>query len=155
MKKRLSFEPAAIHDQVGRKGAGVLLLCLRSKRILLGKRGTDCASPLTWAPFGGMVEDGEDPAVAALRELHEEAGVLLRSTVTATPVYVNRDLKTGFEFHTFVATCQSEPVVTINHESSGYGWFFPYSEDMPQPLHPGFAELLLSPLVQSTLRVLL
>ena len=44
------------------------------KPILLGQRSRNVRSPLTWAPLGGWVEPGEEPAIAARREFTEESG---------------------------------------------------------------------------------
>jgi len=149
-----SCETAAIHDQVNRSGAGVLLLCTSSRRILLGKRGPDCANALTWAPFGGMVEPHENPHEGALRELYEEAGI--RTTLfSRSPIYVNEDIATGFRFYTFLGLCAREPQVMLNEESSGYGWFKPYTADMPAPQHPGFAEAIQSAAVRAWLEPVL
>lgn len=140
-----SSETAAIHDQKNQKGAGVLLYCSVTKRMLLGRRGMDCSSPETWAPFGGMVDPGEVPYGAALREVWEEAGVRIipgTKGLITDPVYVNRDEATGFEFYTYLCVLNIEPQVTINDESSGYCWF--RFDDLPEKLHPGFKELLES-----------
>ena len=62
-----------------RQGAGVLAVARRTslypgKPILLGKRSRNVRSPLTWAPLGGWIEPGEEPATAARREFTEESG---------------------------------------------------------------------------------
>lgn len=62
-----------------RQGAGLLAVARRtslypSKPILLGQRSPNVRSPLTWAPLGGWIESGEEPAVAARREFAEESG---------------------------------------------------------------------------------
>lgn len=54
--------------------ACVGIVCLRGAEVLLIRRG---AGPLAgaWSIPGGRIEWGETAAAAALRELHEEAGV--------------------------------------------------------------------------------
>lgn len=150
---RGSAELAAIHDLNGRKGAGVLVICTSLKRVLLGKRGPDGASPGTWAPFGGMVELS-DPSVifGAFRELGEEAGVFYDVTnpgVLQSPLYVTHDDTTGFEFHTFAILVDGCPDVSINQESIGYGWF--NLTDLPSDLHPGAYEMFSDPIVRGVL----
>ncbi|MFC9918671.1 NUDIX hydrolase [Agromyces binzhouensis] len=50
---------------------GVTAVILRDGRVLLGRRSdTGALTPIT-----GIVDPGEEPAVAAAREAHEEAGV--------------------------------------------------------------------------------
>jgi len=58
----------------GKAGAGVLFICTKTKRILLGKRSEKCSEPHTWANFGGKIEAGETPEEGAKREVKEEAG---------------------------------------------------------------------------------
>lgn len=63
----------------GRHGAGLLAVARRTslfpgKPILLGQRSRNVRSPLTWAPLGGWIEPGEEPAVAGRREFAEESG---------------------------------------------------------------------------------
>jgi len=62
-----------------RQGAGLLAVARRTslhpgKPILLGQRSRNVRSPLTWAPLGGWIEPGEEPATAARREFAEESG---------------------------------------------------------------------------------
>ncbi|WP_353813649.1 NUDIX hydrolase [Agromyces sp. SYSU T00266] len=53
---------------------GVTAVILREGRVLLGRRSdTGALTPIT-----GIVDPGEEPAVAAAREAHEEAGVRIR-----------------------------------------------------------------------------
>ena len=139
-----SAEFSAIHDTNNARGAGVIVICTSTKRILLGKRGLLGSNPETWAPFGGMVDDTDTSEnMAARRELHEEAGLFLaEDQVSNLPVYVNYG-SNGFRFFTFAAFLNYEPQVTINEESSGYAWFR-INEIGDLPLHPGFKELVLS-----------
>lgn len=55
--------------------AGVTAVILRDERVLLGRRSDNGA--LT--PITGIVDPGEEPADAAVREALEEAGVAVRA----------------------------------------------------------------------------
>ena len=54
--------------------AGVTAVIVRGDEMLLGRRSDNGA--LT--PVTGIVDPGEEPADAACREAHEEAGVVIR-----------------------------------------------------------------------------
>ena len=51
--------------------SGVTAVVLRGDEILLVRRADNGA----WTPVTGIIDPGEEPAVAALREVEEEAGV--------------------------------------------------------------------------------
>lgn len=132
----------------GKKGAGVLILCPSTSRFLIGKRGPKGSFPHTWAPFGGMVEDGEDIPVAAIRELYEEANVSVTESqfVSSIPTYIDVIPQAGFEFITYTAVVPNElpGVVHLNPESSGYQWAT-HSELLSlRDAHPGFRRLMRS-----------
>jgi 8-oxo-dGTP pyrophosphatase MutT (NUDIX family) len=143
--RRRSKEVSALHDLNNRQGAGVLLICTKTRRMLLAKRGLAGAFPSTWAPFGGMVEPGEATIVGALREVQEEAGIgigINDDGLIRDPIYV--DKQGSFAFFTFAYLCDFEPQVELNDESAGYGWFT-LDEAKTLPLHPGMTRLLESP----------
>lgn len=51
---------------------------LHDDKILIVRRSkTDTRRPLQWDLPGGMVEEGEDPNLAAAREIEEEAGIIV------------------------------------------------------------------------------
>ncbi len=59
-----------------RNGAGVFLYV--GDQVLLQWRTRDAPIyPSFWNCFGGIIEDGETPEEAALREIEEEIGVTL------------------------------------------------------------------------------
>lgn len=51
---------------------GVTAVVVRDHEVLLVRRADDCQ----WTPVTGIVDPGEEPAVAAAREVLEEAGVV-------------------------------------------------------------------------------
>ena len=72
---------------------GVTAVVLRDDEVLLVRRSDD----LTWTPVTGIVDPGEQPAVAASREVAEETGVqvevdrLAWVNATSLVVHVNGD----------------------------------------------------------------
>src|SRR5688500_7576146 len=71
------------HHQPTRKNTiTVVLLCPGSHTVLLLRRSPSAFSyhdpyEFFWELVGGQVEEGEEPAVAALREIEEETGLIL------------------------------------------------------------------------------
>ena len=54
---------------------GVTAVVFRDERVLLGRRSDNGA----WQPVSGIVDPGEEPADAAVRECREEAGIIVRA----------------------------------------------------------------------------
>jgi 8-oxo-dGTP pyrophosphatase MutT (NUDIX family) len=81
-----------------------------------------------WTPVTGIVDPGEQPAVAARREVLEETGVVVRvdrlASVQALPrtTHVNGDLATYLD-HTFACSHESGDPVVGDEESLAVGWF--------------------------------
>jgi 8-oxo-dGTP diphosphatase len=71
---------------------------------------------------GGMVEDGETMLEAMLREVYEEAGVVLEGEI-AEEVYSGTKYSTyGTHDVLFVANVSERPTITISWEHSSYEW---------------------------------
>jgi len=54
---------------------GVTAIVFRDEKVLLGRR----ADNGSWQPVSGIVDPGEEPADAAVRECLEEAGMVVRA----------------------------------------------------------------------------
>lgn len=91
----------ALREQIGHHPLwlpGVTAVVLRDgprgPQVLLVRRADNGA----WTPVTGIVDPGEEPAVAAAREVREEAGVVARAerlasvSVTDTVTYANGDV---------------------------------------------------------------
>lgn len=95
-----------------------------------------------------MVEDGEDIPVAAIRELHEEADVVIEEAnfVSSIPTYIDVIPQAGFEFITYSAVVPDELPggVRLNAESSGYQWATHSELISLRDAHPGFRRLMRS-----------
>jgi len=85
LRERIGHDPLPL--------VGATAVVFRDQKVLLGKRADNGA----WQTIAGIVEPGEEPADAAVRECLEEAGVVVRvdrlALVQQLPriTYVNGD----------------------------------------------------------------
>lgn len=71
---------------------------------------------------GGLAEDGETMLEAMLREVYEEAGVVIEAEI-AEEVYSGTEYSTyGTHDVLFVANVAERPTITISWEHSSYEW---------------------------------
>ena len=114
-------EPETDEKPIVRQRIGSYAL-VTSERGLLGTVNSSVTgAPGTWALPGGGIDDGESPADAVVREVHEESGqdiVLSRLLALDSDHWVGRSTTGVLEnFHSlriiYAATCKtpSEPVV--------------------------------------------
>lgn len=105
-------------------------------RLLLGQRSDD----RSWAVVSGVLEPGEQPAVAVVREVLEETGVRVAvralTSVHADPpvTYPNGDVAQYLDLTFWCVPedgVETEAVVG-DDESLAVGWFEPSS--LPEPL---------------------
>ncbi|GAA2042318.1 NUDIX domain-containing protein [Agromyces tropicus] len=105
---------------------GVTAVILREGRVLLGRRSdTGALTPIT-----GIVDPGEEPAVAAAREAHEEADVRIRvdrlAWVHQVPrvTYANGDRADYLDL-TFRCTWLTGEPFAADGEMTDLGWHHP------------------------------
>ena len=125
-------------------GAGALVYCKATSKILLALRSEHCDAPNTWCCFGGGVERGETIEQGIVREFKEEFSVNLSAPLY--PLYVNvicdEDGRPVFEYRNYLAIVDQPFSGKLNNEHSDWGWFS--GRDLPQPLHPEFKKALAS-----------
>lgn len=104
--------------------AGVTAVIIRGDEVLLGRRSDNGA--LT--PITGIIDPGEEPAVAAAREALEEAGVVIRADrltwVHQIPrvTYSNGDQSDYLDL-TFRCTWVSGEPYPVDGEMTEVGWY--------------------------------
>jgi 8-oxo-dGTP pyrophosphatase MutT (NUDIX family) len=109
---------------------GVTAVVRRGSEVLIVQRADD----LQWTPVTGIVDPGEDPGVAARREVLEETGVVVRvdrlASVQALPplTHANGDLASYLD-HTFACTYVSGEAHVADDESLDVRWCA--VEDLP------------------------
>lgn len=103
---------------------GVTAVVLRDAELLLVRR----ADNGIWAPVTGIVDPGEEPADAAVREVAEEAGVtaapqrLAWVHVTAPVIHANGDHAQYLD-HVFVMRWVAGEPYAADDESTDARWF--------------------------------
>ena len=109
-------------------------------RLLLGRR----ADNGLWAVVSGILEPGEQPALAAVREVLEETGIVAvvegLASVRSDPetvLYGNGDRAQYLDL-TFVCRAVGGEPWVADDESVAVGWFAP--DALPEPLAPSSRE---------------
>lgn len=123
---------------------GVSALVVRDGQLLLGlRRGAHGAG--TWAPPGGAVDGGEQPAATALRELEEETG--LRGTGARPLIFTNdlfpADRQQWVTLHHLVEGTSGEPENREPARCERWEWF--PLDALPSPLFFPMASLAAGP----------
>jgi 8-oxo-dGTP pyrophosphatase MutT (NUDIX family) len=116
LRSRIGHDPIPL--------VGVTAVILKGGQVLLGRRSDNGAL----APITGIVDPGEEPADAAVREAQEEAGVVIRPTRLAwvhqlpRTTHLNGDL---VDYLDLVFRCEwvsGEPR-PVDGELSDVGWY--------------------------------
>jgi 8-oxo-dGTP pyrophosphatase MutT (NUDIX family) len=103
---------------------GVTAVVRRDDEVLMVRRSDNGA----WTPVTGIVDPGEEPAVAAAREALEETGVVIRvdrlasTSVMRDVVYDNGDRASYLDL-TFACTWVSGEAHVADDESTDVRWF--------------------------------
>lgn len=113
---------------------GTLFVSSETGRVLFNLRAPHKTHSMCWSLWGGMVEAGEQPKDALIRELSEEMGFLPEIEKTYPfDVYQSKD--NHFKYYSFVSIVKEEFIPILNAESCGYAWI--ELGQWPRPLHQG------------------
>lgn len=108
----------------------VTAIVVRDDEILLVKRSDNGL----WSPVTGILDPGEEPAVAARREVMEETGVTISvdhlASISAGPLatHVNGD-QARYLDHTFACTWVAGEPYPADDESTEARWF--HHDELP------------------------
>jgi 8-oxo-dGTP diphosphatase len=126
----------------GKHGAaGLLLRAPRSDgsaAVLLQHRATWSHQGGTWGLPGGARDSHETPEQAAVREAHEEAGLVADLLTVRTTVVTATATGSHWTYTTVIADADELLETVPNRESAELRWVAVDEVDA-LPLHPGFA----------------
>lgn len=113
---------------------GAVFVSTKTSRVLLNLRAPHKTHSQQWSLWGGMVESGEQPKDALLRELTEEMGFIPDiEKIYPFDVYQSKDKH--FKYFSFVCIVEDEFIPVLNSESCGYCWID--LGEWPKPMHQG------------------
>lgn len=105
-------------------GAGILVMCPTSRRILLALRTPNTEwEGNTWCTLGGMMQNAETPLDGALRECLEESEIKPDEMIRESFFVDQKKPNTGFKFYNFIGKMNEEIKPTINDEHTDYNWY--------------------------------
>lgn len=123
--------PGVISNKIG---VGTIFVSTKTNRVLLNLRAPHKTHSMCWALWGGMMEDGEQPKEALLRELTEEMGFEPDiERIYPFDVYQSKD--GHFKYYSFICVVNEEFTPVLNSESCGYCWI--NLGEWPKPMHQG------------------
>ena len=122
-----------------KKGAGLFIICEKSKKCLLLLRSKNCTHPFTWSICGGLLDPGEEILDCAKRECFEEIGY----DSTMKIEFLSAFKSDNFEFHSFLALVPKQFKVNLDlKENSDYLWTTKSELLNIDPKHFGLIEIL-------------
>ena len=119
--------------------AGIVIICKSSGRILLGKR----SDSLSWALFGGTLEESETAYQCVKRELLEETG-FVEGREYRIPCTRAAHVKEMFnlKYYTYIGYSENEVNPVLNDEHVQYAWY--ERGLLPENMHFGVMESIHS-----------
>ena len=106
----------------GSIGAGILPICKKTKRILVGLRSEYVLEPNTWGSFGGKldIDEGVEETIreGAIRELEEE--LRYNGHIELIDAFIFRS--GSFEYHNFFGIVDEEFEPILDWENSDAKW---------------------------------
>lgn len=119
--------------------AGILPICIKTNRILVGLRSQSIKEGGTWANFGGMIaaEDNSFKEIA-IRELQEETGY--HGSIKLIPAYVYKGK--SLTYKNYLGLVEEEFVPQLNFETDIAEWITLEELVSLSPKHYGLTYLL-------------
>jgi 8-oxo-dGTP pyrophosphatase MutT (NUDIX family) len=128
------MEPFQTTSNITKIAVGTIFVSITTNRVLLNLRAPHKTHSQEWSLWGGMMEAGEQPKEALLRELTEEMGFVPDiEKIYPFDVYQSRDKH--FKYYSFVSIVKDEFIPELNNESCGYCWID--LGQWPKPMHQG------------------
>lgn len=96
-------------------------VCLGRRALICAVTGKTNSFAGYWSPFGGLVEEGENPMCGAVRELKEETGISINiSDLSYIQEIENSD---GFTYILYAYHASKLLYPKLNFEHDEYGYF--------------------------------
>ena len=124
----------------GDQGAGVLVICPKTKRLLVAMRSDFVNEPNTWGIIGGAVDKGETPEQGARRELVEETGY--KGKFELIPAYIFQSPDHTFQYSNFIGIVEKEFKAEYDWETAYAEWMTLDELLKAEPKHFGLEKLL-------------
>jgi 8-oxo-dGTP pyrophosphatase MutT (NUDIX family) len=105
----------------------ITVVVIHQQEILLLQRNPNAYPnyvdpfPRAWELIGGGVEPGEDPQIAACREIYEETGIIV---ATLKLIGISPFSSKGAPANNwiYIAQVESKPLITLSNEHLAYAW---------------------------------
>ncbi len=112
--------------------------------VCLGLRASSgCSFSGYWAPFGGVIEEGENPMLAAVRELKEETKISLEVSDLQYMQEIQNDNGCRYILYAYHSPELLLPTLNFEHLESGY-FRIDSIKQSPSPVCPQVANAILS-----------
>lgn len=130
-------EHQADDEQPTTRAAGVAFVTPSGEILFLRRaaRGYKGDHSGEWCLPGGVVENGETPEQAAVREAKEETGYVSAHPDGSDLTQAHAHTLDGVHFTTFYQPVADQFVPTLNEEHTDHRWA--HIDAAPDPLHPG------------------
>ena len=118
-------------------------VCLGRRTLKCQLTGNDNSFGGYWSPFGGLVEEGENPMLGAVRELKEETEIEINPFDLQYMQQLNNEDGFIYILYAFHSDELLLPRLNFEHDESGY-FRITSLQNSPSPMCPRVVEAILS-----------